>query len=55
VRGKGRDEVMLMHDKMINDQEADLEKILAVTSAIKYEGQAFDTEVNLQNRMMKNL
>ena len=55
MRNKGRDEIMLMHDKMINDQEADLEKILGVTSAIKYEGHAFDTEVNLQNRMMKNL
>lgn len=46
LRGKSRDEVVLMHNKMLNDQEKHLDAILGVTAAIKYEGQTFDTEVN---------
>lgn len=40
---------------MLNDQDKHLDAILGVTAAIKYEGQTFDTEVNLQNKMMKGL
>ena len=50
--GKGNVEVLQMHNRMIRDQDDQLDEVVGIVQVMKGENQNFQTEVNLQSRML---
>ena len=53
--GKGNVEVLQMHNRMIRDQDDQLDEVVGIVQVMKGENQNFQTEVNLQTRMLQGV